>query len=62
MNNSKNYDLRICVESICKVVRREINYARLLRHDVFESDEEFRLYFGLRNDAPALRIITEQPQ
>ena len=57
MRNSKKYDLRICVESICKGVRREINYAKTLRREVFDNDEEFRTYFGLRENAPALLIV-----
>nr|DAF77081.1 MAG TPA: hypothetical protein [Caudoviricetes sp.] len=57
MNNRKHFDLRICVESICKGVSREIAYAKTLRREVFESDEEFRVYFGLKIDAPAMLIV-----
>lgn len=55
--NTKNFDLRICVESICKGYANEIAYARRLRREVFESDEEFRVYFGLSKTAPALVIV-----
>lgn len=55
--NTKHFELRICVESICKGVSREIAYAKKLRSEIFESDEEFRLYFALRKDAPCLNIV-----
>lgn len=55
--NTKRFELRICVESICKGVSREIAYAKKLRSEIFESDEEFRVYFGLRKDAPCLNIV-----
>lgn len=62
MNNSKHYDLRICVESIHKGRASEIGYARALLRDVFSDIEEFRVYFGLKADAPVLRIISgEKP-
>lgn len=63
MNNSKyHFDLRICVESICKGVSREIAYAKTLRKEVFETDEEFRRYFGLKVDAPALAVVCHEPR
>lgn len=55
--NTKHFDLRICVESIAKGVTNEIRYAQVLRREIFETDEEFRLYFGLKIDAPVLSII-----
>lgn len=55
--NRDKMELRICVESICKGVSREIAYAKKLRSEIFESDEEFRVYFGLRKDAPCLHIV-----
>jgi len=58
MNNSKHYDLRICVESIHKGNESEARYARKLLHDVFGSDvEEFRVYFGLKETSPVLAAI-----
>lgn len=56
-HNLKRFELRICVESICKGVSSEIAYAKKLRREIFDSDEEFRVYFGLKLDAPCLRIV-----
>jgi len=62
MNNSKHYDLRICVESIHRGSAREIAYARTLLREVFKDVEEFRVYFGLKADAPVIRIVVgEKP-
>ena len=62
MNNSKHYDLRICVESIQRGSAREIAYARTLLREVFKDVEEFRVYFGLKADAPVIRIVVgEKP-
>jgi hypothetical protein len=55
--NQNRMEMRICVESICKGVPREIAYAKKLRSELFESDEEFRVYFGLRENAPCLNIV-----
>lgn len=57
MRNALKYDLRICVESIHKGDARALNYAKTLRRDVFESDEEFRQYFGLRSDASVFLAV-----
>ncbi len=57
--NPKHYELRICVESIHKGYSREIRWAQKLKKEIFDSDEEFCQYFGLKIDAPVMAIICE---
>lgn len=57
LKNNRNLELKIDLRGICTGDSRAVGYLRVLRREIFETDQELLDYFRLKNDGDAAKVL-----